>query len=361
MLMSAPIDLFTAMADKRKAPPAGDAALVKRARADEHALISHQNRKTHLSSPVISLAGAHGAEVLDVKYAPDGHTLAAASADKTISVWEAFGENRNIGQLLGHSSAVTCLAYVPGTEGLLVSGSADGTLIVWSTVTGEKLRRLRGHRGIVNSVSATRSASGHIASASDDGRVLIWDVDAKHPVDSIEFGYPITAIEWSDDATQLFVGGLDNAIHAVDVATKQRHYSLLGHTDTVASVALCRTGTHLVSAGLDDSVRVWDVRPYAPPKRPGERGSPRLFRTLTGMASGFEHILIKAAWSPDGERVASGGADRTSNLWDVEQGAMLLKLPGHAGTCTAVAFHPHEAVLASASTDGTVLLGELEE
>ena len=74
-----------------------------------------------------------------------------------------------------------------------------------------------------------------------------------------------------------------------------------GHTDTVASLSLSPAGTHLLSSALDNTVRVWDVRPFAPPPAPGVKTHPRLVRTLTGMPSGFEHLLLKAAWSPDGE------------------------------------------------------------
>ena len=115
------------------------------------------------------------------------------------------------------------------------------------------------------------------------------------------------------------MGGVDNAIHAMDLATKNRQYSLLGHKDTVASLALSHAGTRLVSSGLDDSVRVWDVQPFAaaiPAQQPGvPQKSARLIRTLDGMASGFESLLIKARWSPDDEFVACGSADHTSNVW----------------------------------------------
>lgn len=277
------------------------------------------------------------------------------------ALWETFGEHRNIGQLAGHKNAVTCLAWVSvsGDDRLLVSGSADGTLVLWKTSTGERIRRLRGHRGIVNSVACTRSGDGCIASASDDGRVLFWDLESRYPISSLELGYPVTCVEFSDDAAQLFVGGVDNAIHVIDLATKERVYSLLGHTNSVTSLSLSRTGTHLLSCGLDDTVRVWDVRPYAAPKVDA-KGNARLHRTLLGMASGFENLLLKVAWSPDGECVACGGADHTSNIWNVEKGTLLFKLPGHRGTCTAVDFHPQEPILVSASTDCTMLLGELD-
>ncbi|WFC98911.1 hypothetical protein MYAM1_001644 [Malassezia yamatoensis] len=349
------------MSDKRKSPPLTGVEVVKRARqGEDRALIQKQSRTSSLSSSVISLQGAHSAEVLDVKFSPDGQFIAAGSADHTVSLWETYGGNRNIGILAGHSRAVSSVEWAASAdEPTLISGSADSTLIVWNARTGQKLRRLRGHKGIVNSVACTRSGRPMVASGSDDGRVLLWDLDERHFVDALHFGYPITAVQFSEDGTQLFVGGVDNAIHVMDVASKQRQYSLRGHLDTIASLRLSRSGTHLLSSALDDTVRIWDVRPFAPEPQPGDSSSPRLYRTLTGAPSGFENLLIKAAWSSDGERVASGGADRTCTIWDVETGKILYKLPGHRGSCTAVDLHPLEPIVLSASTDRTLLLGEI--
>lgn len=147
-----------------------------------------------------------------------------------------------MGQLAGHKAAVTCLAWVPGSgaERLLLSGSADSTIVLWNSATGERIRRLRGHRGIVNSVTCTR-AGDRWASASDDGRVLFWAPDSRYPVASIELGYPVTCVEFSADGTQLFVGGLDNAIHVMDCATASRQSSLLGTFDRLMQVIPIRS------------------------------------------------------------------------------------------------------------------------
>lgn len=47
-------------------------------------LIRSVKRTSSLSSPIISLTGAHSGEILDVKFSPDGQTIAAASTDRTI-------------------------------------------------------------------------------------------------------------------------------------------------------------------------------------------------------------------------------------------------------------------------------------
>ena len=230
------------MADKRKSPPlGGEMVLSKRTR---NALISREDRTRSLASPVMALTEAHTVR----SPANPRPTCSTSSLRRTArpsrpprrttrfvrrytnaALWETFGEHRNIGQLAGHKAAVTCLAWVPGSgaERLLLSGSADSTIVLWNSATGERVRRLRGHRGIVNSVACTR-AGGRWASASDDGRVLFWAPDARYPVASIELGYPVTCVEFSDDGTQLFVGGVDNAIHVMDCATASRQSSLLG-------------------------------------------------------------------------------------------------------------------------------------
>lgn len=377
------------MAEKRKtSPPISyrEAALVKRPRqagdyddaassqqiaiasskdGQDKGLVRSVKRTSSLSHPILGLTGAHTSEILDVKFSRDGSRIAAASADRTISIWSVYGECANIGQLKGHSKAVTCLAFSNTISDTLYSGSADGTIIVWSLTTGEKQRRLRGHRAIVNCVSATRSGAELLVSASDDGRVMIWDPQAKEPLDVLEVGYPVTAVAFSEDSSQIYVGGIDNQIHIYDLTRKAIALTLRGHLDTVTSIALSPSGSHILSTSFDDSLCIWDVRPFAPEPNPADpnanAANPRLYRTLRGTTfGGFENLLIKAGWSADGEKVVAGGADRTCTIWDVESSAILYKLPGHRGTCTAAVFHPKEPVVVSSSTDMTLLLGEID-
>lgn len=46
-------------------------------------------------------------------------------------------------------------------------------------------------------------------------------------------------------------------------------------------------------------------------------------------------------------------------VWDSKTAALEYALPGHSGSVNDVSFHPTEPVIASASSDGTLFVGEL--
>lgn len=58
-------------------------------------------------------------------------------------------------------------------------------------------------------------------------------------------------------------------------------------------------------------------------------------------------------------QVTAGSADRMVNIWDVATRKLLYKLPGHGGSVNDATFHPKEPIIASASSDKKLYLGEL--
>ena len=75
-----------------------------------------------------SLAG-HSREVYSVSFAPDGQTLASASSDGTVILWDTTG--RQLQTLEGHSSPVLSVSFAPDGQ-TLASASSDGTVILWN-------------------------------------------------------------------------------------------------------------------------------------------------------------------------------------------------------------------------------------
>jgi Prp8 binding protein len=61
-------------------------------------------------------------------------------------------------------------------------------------------------------------------------------MEGKEPVAEFDDGRdcPVTAVEWSKDGNQAFVGGVDNEVKVWDLRSGKVVYTLHGHTDTVS-------------------------------------------------------------------------------------------------------------------------------
>ena len=254
--------------------------------------------------------------------------------------------------IMGHRNAVLEVQWSADGQQLL-SCSADKTVRAWDAETGQQVKKMGEHTGVVNSVCPARRGPPLLVSGSDDGSAKLWDVRVRRCVQTFaaEARYPVTAVAFAHAADAVFSAGLDNRVTCWDLRTGGASLTLKGHSDTITGIAVSADGAHVLSNSMDNSLRVWDVRPYAPQQR--------CVKVLTGHAHNYEKQLLRCAWSPDGKQVTAGSADRNVYIWEAESGSLQYKLPGHKGSVNEVVFHPTEPIVASCSSDKTIYLGEL--
>ncbi|KAI9754777.1 MAG: hypothetical protein M4579_004562, partial [Chaenotheca gracillima] len=328
-----------------------DAVAVVNNTAQNGALIQPVSRTSGLQSPIMELTG-HSGEVFAARFDPTGQFIASGSMDRSISelltfdspprlssghadrdavLWRTYGACDNFGQLTGHKGAILDLHWSRDSN-VVFSASADWFLMSWDLETGVRIRRHVGHEGIVNSLDVSKRGEEMLVSGSDDGCIGIWDPRQKEAVDFIETDFPITAVALSEAGNEIYSGGVDNDIKVWDLRKQAVAYSMVGHTDTVTSLQVSPDSQHLLSNSMDSTVRTWDIRPFAP--------TDRHVKTYDGAMAGIEKNLIKASWDSTGAKIAAGSGDRTAVIWDTRTGKLLSKLPGHKGTVNDVRFSP---------------------
>jgi WD40 repeat protein len=274
----------------------------------------------------------------NVAFSPDGNTLAAASFDRAVRLWNAV-TRKPLGRLRAHAGVVTSVAFSPDAK-TLAAASEDTTLSLWDVGARTETGRLRGHTGAVNDVAFSPDGKT-LASASNDGTVRLWNVGTHAEIGRLDdHTVAFYGVAFSPDGKTLASASDDGVIGLWNPTTRRRRAKLTGHVGPVYRVAFSPDGKTLASAGDDKSVRVWN---------------PSTRRRL-GRLTGHNGPVNRVAFSPDGHTVASVSNDHTARLWDLDTRKQLSRLGGHTGSVFGVAFSPDGKALATSSEDTTIRL-----
>uniref|UniRef100_A0A4W6FR46 WD repeat, SAM and U-box domain-containing protein 1 n=1 Tax=Lates calcarifer TaxID=8187 RepID=A0A4W6FR46_LATCA len=262
--------------------------------------------------------------------------LATCSVDKTLRVYNTadFSE-LPYSPLSGHGYGVHCCRFSSCGSHLL-SCSTDGSVIVWSSDTGEATAVLQHPGRIPLRVCALAPDSSLLLAGACDGTVALWDFPSKTLRRCSTVSEASVVACCFSPCGQFFVTGCthgDLKLWDVDVsllhAEKDAHD--LGVT-CCSSAPQFRVGEYgccvefrLASCGQDSQLKIWIVS-----QREG------LLHTLTSHSAPvlsydthhkhMNHYEI-ISLSPSMPWIATGSMDRTVNVQTLCQGR---KLPGHS-------------------------------
>jgi WD40 repeat protein len=250
------------------------------------------------------------------------------------------------------------------------------------------LQRVSERSGHLAAIYDLRLATDGFYSAAADGYLVHWHQD------DVDFGQVVAKVAGGKflcmsvlDDGGLVAGALDGGLHWLYPGAEERNRHLAHHRLGIFS--LLRLEDDLYATGGDGSLSRWSVEarscreslPLSPNSLRCIAHDPVRDRLAVGASDASIYLLdrksmgliervsanvpsvFSLAFTPDGNRLISGGRDAQLMEWDVSGKAMkhLRTIPAHLATINKLAIDPTGQYLATASRDKTIKLWKADD
>ena len=294
----------------------------------------------------------------------DGTRIAAVFSDKTLCIYDTTTGK----VILPRFKVDENPRYVIFSRDGEFVASGGEALRLWNAQTGEEVGSF-----YINVYSLAFSPDGTCIAAGCDG---IYNVNGDGNYNIRVINLESAKISYFRCNSFIPPGGRGITLLKGEV----QHSPFEGHAGNVLSVAYSPDGKQIASSSSDGRVGVWDV----------STGSRRTFKTInfridcvafspdgtqiatdigvfnlstgsfTRHAFGNKETVFSFSFSADGRLLASGSYYTSCKIWDASIPQSIVRLIGHMGEISDVAFFPDGKQIMSASEDGTIRVWDVE-
>jgi WD40 repeat protein len=249
--------------------------------------------------------------------------------------------------------AAGCCAFEP--EGRWVAFGTGSGVTVSETISGITSGRRLATSERVNAV-AVRPDGRRIAAAVGDRfrtnpKPGLYLLDPAGVLPAVVRPCPkvVGSVAWSADGRIVAATCEDGLVRLWDGSTGAALAECRGHVGAALACVFVGSSS-LASGGADGTIRLWNLSDQGDPRNwQGVAGDPRHL-TEQAVLKGHTGAVHCLALAPDGQTLASGGADQRVRLWTLPEGRQ--QLIGHTAPVRGLAFSPDGRTLASATGDG---------
>ena len=296
------------------------------------------------------------AEIVDISvicstaFSPDKTCLAIGS-DKTLRVYNIESDAFVLQYTLEGSDETTnhvrSIVWTSDNK-KVVFGGEDGRIRMLQVPSGTVLQDFKAGNGEIAQLQITADGQT-LAVVMGDAAPTLFKMSDFTKITSLvranaEPTANATSLSISPDDKMIAVGYQDCSCAIWDMETHQLLCETPCHGKHVYAVKFLPNKNRLVTASLDDTVKIWDI------VNEGGKVTMELWKSLEG----HTNYVLSLATDPAGEWLLSGSKDLTARLSYLETGEMIYSIKGHTNSVITVAFSPAGDIFCTGSGDQTV-------